>query len=137
MNQGIDYRADFYSLGVTLYLKICLHQRKEEGAVPEFALGAKDVSDRFLIPAKLYGREREIKALLAACNRAASGQPEMMLIAGFSGIGKTAVINEVHKPITQQQGYFSKGKFNQFNRDIPFSGFVQAFRDLMNQILSH
>ena len=59
-----------------------------------------------------------------------------MLVAGFSGIGKTAVVNEVHKPIVRQRGYFIKGKFDQFQRNIPFSAFVQAFRDLMGQLLT-
>jgi predicted ATPase len=59
-----------------------------------------------------------------------------MLVAGFSGIGKTAVVNEVHKPIVRQRGYFIKGKFDQFNRNIPLSAFVQALRDLMGQLLS-
>ncbi|RCJ37864.1 hypothetical protein A6770_13805 [Nostoc minutum NIES-26] len=59
-----------------------------------------------------------------------------MLIAGFSGIGKTAVVNEVHKPIVRQRGYFIKGKFDQFGHNIPFSAFLQAFRDLMGQLLS-
>ncbi|MER3587940.1 MAG: hypothetical protein C4322_06435, partial [Mastigocladus sp. ERB_26_1] len=67
--------------------------------------------DRFLIPEKLYGREVEVQALLDAFDRVADGMSEMMLVAGFSGIGKTAVVNEVHKPITRQQGYFIKGKF--------------------------
>jgi predicted ATPase/signal transduction histidine kinase len=61
---------------------------------------------------------------------------EMMLVAGFSGIGKTVVVNEVHKPIVRQRGYFIKGKYDQFQRNIPFSAFVQAFRDLMGQLLS-
>jgi predicted ATPase len=68
-----------------------------------------------------------------------SGLPrasELMLVAGFSGIGKTAVVNEVHKPIVRQRGYFIKGKFDQFNRNIPFSAFVQALRDLMGQLNS-
>jgi predicted ATPase/signal transduction histidine kinase len=64
------------------------------------------------------------------------GKGELMLVAGFSGIGKTAVVNEVHKPIVKQRGYFIKGKFDQFNRNIPFSAFVQAFRDLMEQLLA-
>ncbi|CBN58217.1 hypothetical protein OSCI_3660026 [Kamptonema sp. PCC 6506] len=59
-----------------------------------------------------------------------------MLIAGFSGIGKTAVVNEIHKPIVRQRGYFIKGKYDQFQRNIPFSAFVQAFRDLMGQLLT-
>ncbi len=60
----------------------------------------------------------------------------MMLVAGFSGVGKTFVVNEVHKPIVRQRGYFIKGKYDQFQRNIPFSAFVQAFRDLMGQLLS-
>ncbi len=61
---------------------------------------------------------------------------ELMLVAGFSGIGKTVVVNEVHKPIVRQRGYFIKGKYDQFKRNIPFSAFVQAFRDLTEQLLS-
>lgn len=92
--------------------------------------------DRFIIPDKLYGRETEVKTLLQAFERVSQGATEMMLVAGFSGIGKTAVVNEVHKPIVRQQGYFIKGKYDQFNRNIPFSAFVQAFRNLMAQLLT-
>ena len=94
------------------------------------------MSDRFLIPEQLYGRESEVIALLSAFNRVSTGASELLLVAGFSGIGKTAVVNEVHKPIVRQRGYFIKGKFDQFNRNIPFFAFVQAFRDLIAQLLS-
>ncbi len=201
MNRGIDYRTDFYSLGVTFYelltgqlpfqsndpmelvhchiaklpplvheinpqiapilseivsklmaknaedryqsafglkydLETCLHQLQETGKIESFPIGQRDVSDRFIIPEKLYGREDEVKTLLEAFDRVTNHQTELMLVAGFSGIGKTAIINEVHKPIVEQRGYFIKGKFDQFNRNIPFSAFVQTFRDLMGQLLS-
>ncbi|MEM6451402.1 MAG: AAA family ATPase, partial [Cyanobacteria bacterium P01_D01_bin.105] len=124
------------ALGLKHDLEKCLIEWKETGSINEFELAQQDACDHFLIPEKLYGREEEVKNLLAAFDRVSQGSSEMMLVAGFSGIGKTAVINEVHKPITRQHGYFIKGKFDQFNRDIPFSAFVQAFRSLMAQLLS-
>ncbi|BAY92904.1 MULTISPECIES: trifunctional serine/threonine-protein kinase/ATP-binding protein/sensor histidine kinase [unclassified Tolypothrix] len=201
MNRGIDYRTDFYSLGVTFYelltgelpfssndamelvhshiakmpplihemnpdipsvileiirklmaknaedryqsalglkldLEKCLTQLRETGEISSFEIASRDVCDRFIIPDKLYGREAEVQTLLEAFERVSQGTTEMMLVAGFSGIGKTAVVNEVHKPIVRQRGYFIKGKFDQFNRNIPFSAFVQAFRDLIGQLLT-
>ncbi|MEM6520776.1 MAG: AAA family ATPase, partial [Cyanobacteria bacterium P01_C01_bin.70] len=116
-------------------LEQCLTQWQTQGEIADFVLGQRDVSDRFLIPEKLYGREVEVQTLLNAFERVSQGASELMLVAGFSGIGKTAVINEVHKPITRQRGYFIKGKFDQFNRNVPFSAFIQAFRSLMQQLL--
>ncbi|BAY11776.1 ATP-binding sensor histidine kinase [Calothrix sp. NIES-2098] len=199
MNRVIDYRTDFYSLGVTFYelltsqvpfnstdlmelvhchiakippsvnradiprviddilqklmaknaedryqsalglkydLEKCLEQINATGEINYFEIGKRDICDRFTIPEKLYGREPEVQQLLTAFERVAQGNSELMLVAGFSGIGKTVVVNEVHKPIVKQRGYFIKGKFDQFNRNIPFSAFVQAFRDLMGQLLA-
>lgn len=124
------------ALGLKYDLEQCLQQLQTTGTITAFELGQRDVSDRFIIPEKLYGREIEVQALLNAFDRVAAGRAEFMLVAGFSGIGKTAIINEVHKPIVRQRGYFIKGKFDQFNRNIPFSAFVQAFRDLVTQLLS-
>ncbi|MEH1944222.1 MAG: ATP-binding sensor histidine kinase [Nostoc sp.] len=199
MNRGIDYRTDFYSLGVTFYelltrelpfqsndpmelvhshiakqpplvirdeipqvisdivmklmaknaedryqsalglkfdLENCLHQLQFDGRIESFEIAQRDVCDRFIIPDKLYGRETEVSTLLQAFERVSLGATEMMLVAGFSGIGKTAVVNEVHKPIVRQRGYFIKGKYDQFQRNIPFSAFVQAFQDLIGQLLT-
>ena len=122
-------------MGLKHDLEKCLRLWQETGTIEWFELGERDKCDRFLIPEKLYGRENEVQTLLAAFHRVANGTCELMLVAGFSGIGKTAVINEVHKPIVRQRGYFIKGKFDQFQRNIPFSAFVQAFRDLMGQLL--
>ncbi|MFN6513512.1 MAG: AAA family ATPase [Nostoc sp. CreGUA01] len=200
MNRGIDYRSDFYSLGVTFFellsgqlpfmsnepmelvhfhiakqpssicdlnpeiplmlgeivrklmaknaedryqsalglkydIEKCYQEWQATGKHTWFDLGQHDISDRFLIPEKLYGREQEVQTLLEAFGRVANGAAELMLVAGFSGIGKTAVVNEVHKPIVRWNGYFIKGKYDQFNRNIPLSGFVQACRDLMVQLL--
>ncbi|NER81578.1 MAG: AAA family ATPase, partial [Leptolyngbya sp. SIO1D8] len=123
------------AFGLKHDLEQCLIQWQDRGEITDFDLGQRDLSDRFLIPEKLYGREAEIQTLLDGFDRVAQGTSELMLVAGFSGIGKTAVVNEVHKPITQRKGYFIKGKFDQFNRNIPFSAFVQALRDLMGQLL--
>ncbi|NER36087.1 MAG: AAA family ATPase [Oscillatoria sp. SIO1A7] len=123
------------ALGLKHDLERCLQEWKAKGEIALFELGQEDRSDRFLIPEKLYGREKEVQELLAAFDRVAAGNNEMMLVAGFSGIGKTALVSEVHKPIVKQRGYFIKGKFDQFNRNIPFSAFVQAFRDLVGQLL--
>ncbi|MDB9515986.1 AAA family ATPase [Roseofilum reptotaenium CS-1145] len=143
------------ALGLKCDLEKCLNQWQEKGKIEAFELGSRDTAARFLIPEKLYGREKEVQALLDAFDRVAGASPtancslltpqgealptsrcEMMLVAGFSGIGKTAVVNEVHKPIVRQRGYFIKGKFDQFQRNIPFSAFVIAFRDLMGQLLA-
>ncbi|MEG4940899.1 AAA family ATPase [Microcoleus sp. F4-D5] len=124
------------ALGIKQDLETCLFQLQATGNIETFALGTRDITDRFLIPEKLYGRESEVDNLLAAFERVSTGSAEMMLVAGLSGIGKTAVVNEVHKPIARQRGYFIKGKYDQFGRNIPFSAFVQAFRELMGQLLS-
>lgn len=209
MNRGIDYRTDFYSLGVTFYemltgqlpfppadpmelvhchiakqpvpphlvetrnfasphpaipqavsaivmklmaktaedryqsarglkadLETCLHLWETTGTISPFPTGQRDISDRFQIPEKLYGREAEIATLMAAFDRAAGGATEMMLVAGFSGTGKSAPVREVHKPIVAKRGYFITGKFDQFKRNIPFTALVQAFRDLIRQLLT-
>ncbi len=124
------------ALGLKFDLENCLEQLKTTDRIVDFAIASRDVCDRFLIPEKLYGRETEVVTLLQAFDRISSGSREIMLVAGFSGIGKTAVVNEVHKPIVKQRGYFIKGKFDQFQRNIPFSAFVLALRDLMAQLLT-
>ncbi len=201
MNRGIDYRSDFYSLGVTLYelltgvlpfqskdpmelvhchiarkptppieinpaiplvlsnmvmklmaktaedryqsafgirydLERCWQEYEATGKISTFEVATRDVSDRFNIPEKLYGRTGEVETLLQAFERVSLGNTEMMLVAGFSGIGKTAVVAEVNQPIVRQRGYFIKGKFDQFKQDIPLSAWVQALQNLIRQILA-
>ncbi len=214
MNRGIDYRTDYYSLGITLFelltgelpfknnnpleliyahisqqprvkkiinsnipsiisdiicklmaknsedryqsafglkydLELCLHKLQDNQTIKPFELATKDISDHFSIPDKLYGREVEIQQLLAAFDRVINPSKhhlvketevrkgvEMVFVKGYSGMGKTVVIDEIHKPILREKGYFIKGKFNQFQGDIPFSGWVQAISNLIDQLLS-
>lgn len=200
MNRSLDYRTDFYSLGITFYellthqlpfdstdalelvhchiakqplppseinleipqilsgiamkliaknaeeryqsawgikadIENCLNQLLSNKTISVFPLASQDISDKFQVPQKLYGREREIEMLLTAFERISS-QSELFLIAGYSGIGKSATVQELYKPITQKRGYFISGKFDQYQRNIPYSAVVSAFRELVKQLLA-
>ncbi|MGA7952728.1 MAG: AAA family ATPase, partial [Gloeobacterales cyanobacterium] len=202
MNRGIDYRTDFYSLGVTFYeiltgrlpflgtdamelvhahmarqpiaphkinskipqplselvmklmaknaedryqsaygikkdLERCQEywQTKEE-SIQLFPLGQIDTTDHFQLSQKLYGRETEIEQLLAGFERVSQGSNEIILVTGYSGIGKSSLVREVYKPIAQKGGYFISGKFDQYQRDIPYDSLAQAFRSLVKQLLT-
>ncbi|MEO1621249.1 MAG: AAA family ATPase, partial [Cyanobacteria bacterium J06632_3] len=200
MNRGVDYRSDFYALGVTFYellggqlpfqeqealalihchiakqpsplrqlnkavpetvgaivaklmaknpedryqsatglkhdLEACLHDLKDNGTVSSFPLGRHNPNPPFILSEKLYGRQHEVQTLMDGFEAAATGATKMILIGGFSGIGKTAVVNEVHKPILEKRGYFISGKFDQLNRTRPFSAVIAAFEHLIEQLL--
>lgn len=200
MNRGIDYRTDFYSLGITFYemltgehpfqaddaigwvhchiaktppsirdqrpdippvieniilklmskkaedrynsiaglihdLKKCRQQIAAGGAAEDFMLGTGDISGKFHIPQKLYGRAAETKILENCFARVAVGGAEMLMVAGYSGIGKSALVNEIHKPLVEKYGFFISGKFDQFQRHIPYSAISGAFQGLLKQLL--
>jgi PAS domain S-box-containing protein len=123
--------------GVEHDLKRCLRQWRGRGRVDPFALGDRDTPDRLMIREKLYGREREVLILLSAFDRVVNGgAPELVLVSGYSGIGKSSVVHELHKALVPPRGLFASGKFDQLNRDIPYSTLVQAFRSLMRPLLS-
>ncbi|MEG4088347.1 AAA family ATPase [Microcoleus sp. Pol12B4] len=201
MNRSIDYRTDFYSLGVTFYeiltgklphqatdplelihchiakrpvpphqqigeipeaisdivmkllaktaedryqsalglkadLETCRHQLQTHGKIGNFSIGKRDKFGQFLIPQKLYGREQEVATLMEAFERVSGGNSEMMLVSGYSGIGKSSLVNEVQKPILRQRGYFISGKFDQLKRNIPYASLIQAFAGLMRHLLT-
>ncbi|WP_414718643.1 trifunctional serine/threonine-protein kinase/ATP-binding protein/sensor histidine kinase [Trinickia sp.] len=122
--------------GVEHDLRRCLDEWERHGRIDRFRLGKKDTPDRLLIPEKLYGREREIAALLAAFDRvAASGGPELVLVSGYSGIGKSSVVNELHKALVPTRGLFAAGKFDQYKRDIPYATLAHALQDLARSLL--
>ena len=122
--------------GLERDLRRCLAQWEAERRIDAFPLGQEDRPDRLLIPEKLYGREREIEKLLASFDRVIkSGTRELVLVAGYSGIGKSSVVNELHKVLVPPRGLFASGKFDQYKRDIPYATLAQAFQKLIQSLL--
>ncbi len=201
MNRAIDYRSDYYSLGITLYelltgtlpfesvdplevihchiahdpapldqldpdipaavsgivmkllaknaearyqtakglradLERCLQEWQTTRKIEPFDPGVLDAASQLVLPQRLYGREDEVATLMSAFERVCQGTAEMVLVSGYAGIGKSSLVNEVHKPITRQRGYFIAGKFDQLNRNVPYSALIQAFQQLVGQILA-
>ncbi|MEH2349758.1 MAG: AAA family ATPase [Nostoc sp.] len=148
--------------GIKADLEICAEQLAEIGQISSIKLALQDASSQFQIPQKLYGRDKEVAMLLAAFVRIACPesncvaalpnnsettsqreqasnpkfQVEMMLVSGYAGIGKSALVQEIYKPITQKRGYFISGKFDQFQRNIPYSAIADALQKLVQQLLS-
>lgn len=124
------------AIGLKADLETILVKWHELGEIPSFEIARNDFSNRFQIPQRLYGREGEIATLMAAFERVSDGASEMMLVSGYSGIGKSALVHEVHKPIVRQRGHFISGKFDQFKRNIPYTAIIQAFQEMMRRLLT-
>ncbi|MCP4349230.1 MAG: AAA family ATPase [Desulfobacterales bacterium] len=133
------------AFGIRADLDECISRLAEKGSIDSFPTGSRDISDRFQIPQKLYGREHEIKIILDtfdnACGR--TGKPEIrnrkseiILVSGYSGVGKTVLVREIHKSLAAKRGYFVSGKFDRLRQNIPYSAVISAFSDLIKQILS-
>jgi PAS domain S-box-containing protein len=122
--------------GVERDLQRCLAEWEAQGRIDDFPPGAQDTPSRLLIPETLYGREHEVATLLASFDRVAkSGISALMLVSGYSGIGKSSIVNELRKFLQQRRGLFASGKFDQYKRDIPYAIFAQAFQGLVRQLL--
>jgi PAS domain S-box-containing protein len=122
--------------GVESDLRHCLAERERKGRIAPFELGEHDAPDRLLLPEKLYGRARDITTLLACFDRIVNdGATELMLVSGYSGIGKSSVVNELHKVLVPPRGLFASGKFDQYKREIPYSTLAQAFQSLIRPLL--
>ena len=123
--------------GLARDLERCLQQWEATGRIAHFPLGEGDVSDRLLIPQRLYGRTAECASLQESFDRVvATGHPELLFVVGPSGSGKSSLVNELHRPIVGRRGLFVRGKFEQYKRDIPYFTLVGAFRELMLDILA-
>ncbi len=123
------------AMGLRYDLKKCEELLAKKGAIEAFELGDSDSIGIFQIPQKLYGRKDEIESLLNSFERISAGTAEIFLVAGYSGVGKSALVHEVHKPITAKRGFFIEGKFDQYQRNIPYFAWGQAFSGLVSQLL--
>ena len=122
--------------GLLADLERCREALRGTGTIEPFVPGQRDRQDLFRIHQKLYGREHDIEALTAAFERALEGSREIVLVSGYSGIGKSSLVHEILKPLARQKGYFTSGKYDQYNRDAPYSAVIQAFDGLVRQILT-
>ncbi len=124
------------AVGLLADLRRC-GQRVSDGNIEPFDIAADDVSSRFQVPERLYGRESEVNTLVDAFRRTRQeGAPRLLLVSGDPGIGKSSLVNEVHAPIVETAGYFVAGKFDQFKRNVPFASLTEALRDLVRQVLT-
>mgnify|MGYP000190336979 FL=1 len=122
--------------GLLADLERCRRELREHGRVPPFLIGQADRKGVFQIHQRLYGRQPSIEALTTAFSRVLDGERQIVLVSGYSGIGKSALVLEILKPLARQKGYFTSGKYDQFNRDTPYGAVIQAFDGLVRQILT-
>jgi PAS domain S-box-containing protein len=123
--------------GLAADLRLCATQLDTTGRVDRFALGAHDIPDHLVIPELLYGRSAEVRTLLASFDRVvAEGTPALVLVSGYSGVGKSSVVNELQRALVAPRALFGAGKFDQYQRDIPYATLALAFRGLVSQLLA-
>ncbi|MGE5403453.1 MAG: AAA family ATPase, partial [Candidatus Saccharibacteria bacterium] len=124
------------AFGLALDLRECLDQWEEKGRIDDFTLGSMDISGRFLITKRLYGRDKELAQLTNAVEQVRYGRSQVLLISGPAGVGKSALVNEMQQSAIKQKSYFITGKYDQRQLDVPYSALVQAFQDLTRQLLT-
>ncbi len=124
------------ALGLKTDLEKCQELLQSSESNKRFPLGKNDVSARFQIPQKQYGRQKEIRSVLSSFDRICKNAKELILVKGHSGIGKTSLVQEIHKPVLNRRGYFISGKFDQLKRDIPYYALIKAFKELTDQLLT-
>jgi PAS domain S-box-containing protein len=127
------YQSNF---GLVADLDECIRQQQATGRIAPFPIARQDRPERFLIPQRLYGREPTIAKLLEWYGEALRGRPQTVLISGYSGIGKSSLVNEIREQVIEQNGIFISGKFDQFSRSRPYSAIVFALQSLIRQLLT-
>ncbi len=201
MNRSIDYRTDYYSLGITLYqmltgkvpfeaddpmelvhahiaktpanpssinsgipnviseiimkllsknpeeryqstyglisdIEKCRKEQAGKGVIKNFAIGEKDIPEKISIPEKLYGRDEEIKKIMQEFDEACGGGRRLIFVSGEPGIGKSSLIAELARPAAEKKGFFIQGRYDRFRRSTPLSAVIEAFNDIIGQLLS-
>ncbi|MDB9786498.1 AAA family ATPase [Bacteriovoracaceae bacterium] len=124
------------SNGIRKDFEKCLREYRASGKIESFNLGKDDVSKKFKIRQKIYGRKNELELLKNIFETVAAGNVEILLVSGHSGIGKSVLIRSAHQDIVREKGYFIEGKCEQFQKNIPYSTFIQCFQNLVAQILT-
>ncbi|MDG3085191.1 diguanylate cyclase [Vibrio hannami] len=134
MSKSADDRYQCAS-GVLADLELCYKQYKKQGSVQDFLLAQYDSSDKFHIVNQLYGREKEVRTILDAFGRTSQGSKELTLVYGYSGTGKSALVHELYKPLTEKLGIFISGKFDQYQSDVPYSGWIAVIDEYVDLML--
>lgn len=122
--------------GVKYDLERCLAEMEQKKKIDPFPLRSNDFSGKFRLPQRLYGRDKELNLIFDRFEKVARGGMETILVAGYSGTGKSVLVREMHRPITEKKGYFIEGKFDQFQRAVPYYALIQAFKEFINILLT-
>jgi len=122
--------------GLLMDLERCQREWTEKRAISEFELGVHDVSERFQISKKLFGRELDIETLLTSFETASVGAAKLLLVGGYAGVGKSSLINELPRVVVRSRGYFIAGKFDRLERNVPYGALLQALRGLVRLLLA-
>ncbi|MCY6959272.1 AAA family ATPase [Clostridium brassicae] len=122
-------------IGLKKDLEICQNSLKTKRVIQEFQIAKQDITDELQIPEKLYGREKELQQLLNSVKKVSSGGKELLLVKGYSGVGKTALVNEIQNYIIKKSAYFVSGKFEQIQSEVPYNAIVQALSKFINKLL--